>query len=76
MFWVYLREALWIGLFSIYFGVKLLLLIYTSVSRKEILVFEVLYSNLIESRFKINSSKFRTSYSLLPDIIDNISSMN
>ena len=35
---------------------SLLFLIYTSVSRKEILIFEILYSNLIQSSFVFNSS--------------------
>ena len=76
MFWTYTRKALSIGLFSIFFGVKLLFLIYKSVSRKKILVFEILYSNLVESCFVFNLSKFLISCSLLPVHIKNISPMN
>ena len=70
-----MRKALSIGLFSIFFGVNLLFLIYTSVPRREILAFETLYSNLNESCFVFNLSKFLISCSLLPVHIKNISPM-
>ena len=47
-----------------------------SVSRKEIVVFEVLYSSLYESCFVFNSSNFEISCSLLPVHIKNISSID
>ena len=68
-----MRKALSIGLFSIFFGVNLLFLLYTSVPRREILAFETLYSNLNESCFVFNLSKFLISCSLPPVYIKNIS---
>ena len=47
-----------------------------SVSRKEIVIFEVLHSSLYESCFVFNSSNFKISCSLLPVHIKNISSID
>ena len=55
---------------------SLLFLIYMSLSRKGILVFEVLYSNLFESCFVFNSSNFQIGCYFSPVHVKNISSMN
>ena len=71
-----MKEALSIGLFSIYFGVKFVVFDMMSACRKETLIFEFFYSNLFGSCFLFNSSNFQISCSLLPVNIKNISSMN
>ena len=68
--WTKLCRSVCLLYISVY---SLLFLIYTSISRKEILIFEILYSNLIESYFALNSCKFRVSCSLLLVHVENIS---
>ena len=58
------------------FVCKLLFLIYILVSRNEILSLDVLYSNLIDGCFVLNSFKFFSRSVLLPVHIKNISSIN
>ena len=55
---------------------NLLFLIYISVSRNEILSFDISYSNLIDGCFAFNSFKNLSRSVLLPVHIKNISSIN